>query len=179
MQQCLHELIFKPLSLQKTFVPDTLHDVHELTPGYSSFFNENELQDVTRLYHPGWVAHGVVVSTAPELAKIIDSLFAGKLLDSFVVEQMLCPAHILGKHPLFKLLGYGMGLCVDVNSPHGVVGGHVGEGPGYSVASFRFSSLAGSRVTLVALANRDRHDLGLQLVFNMVNTLQKFADFLL
>lgn len=178
MQQCLDELIFRPLSLQKTFVPSTLGDVHELTPGYSSFFKGDKRQDVTRFYHPGWVAHGVVVSTAPELAKIIDVLFAGKLLDSLVVEQMLCPTHVLGKHGLFGLLAHGMGLFVDVESPYGVVGGHVGEGPGYSVAAFHFSSLAGCRVTLVALANQDRQDVGLQLVFNMVHLLEKFADFL-
>lgn len=176
IQQCLHELIFKPLSLQNTFVADTLNSAYELTPGYSSFFSENELQDVTPFYHPGWVAHGVVVSTASELAKIIDTLFAGKLLNPLLVKQMSCPTYILGKHHLFELLGYGLGLFVDVKSPYGVVGGHVGEGPGYSVAAFHLPNLAGCRATLVAVANRDRHDLGLQLVFNLIDTIEKFAD---
>lgn len=179
MQQFLQKVIFKPLSLQKTFVPSTLDDVRELTPGYSTFFNANELQDVTRFYHPGWVAHGVVVSTAPELAKIMDALFVGTLLNPLLVDQMLCPVHIFGKHPLLSLLGYGMGLFLSVDSPYGTAGGHVGEGPGYSVAAFHFPSLAGSRMTLVALANRDRHDFGLQLVFKMVRTLKRFADALL
>lgn len=171
LPNCLEKLIFRPLSLQNTFVPRTLSDVRELTPGYSAFFSGDELQNVTDFYHPGWVAHGVVVSTAPELAQIIDALFAGKLLDSLLVEQMLCPAYILGKHRLFGRLGCGMGLFVDTASPYGVVAGHTGEGPGYSTAAFHFSSLAGCRVTLVALANRDQHELGLQLVFNMVQTL--------
>ncbi len=43
-------------------------------------------------------------------------------------------------------------------------------------AAFHFPSLAGSRMTLVALANRERHDFGLQLVFKMVRTLERFAD---
>lgn len=173
IQQFLQQVIFEPLGLQETFVPSTLNDIRELTPGYSNFFSENQLQNVTRFYHPGWVAHSVVVSTAPELAKMIDALFTGKLLNPLMVEQMLCPVHILGKHPLLSLLGYGMGLFLGVNSPYGTIGGHVGEGPGYSVAAFHFPSLAGNRVTLVALANRQQHDFGLQLVFKMVRTLRQ------
>ncbi len=180
MQQCLYELIFRPLSLQKTFVPHSLHDVGELTPGYSNLFSGDELQDVTCFYHPGWVAHGVVVSTAPELSKIMDALFAGILLNPLVVEQMLCPSYLIGKHPLFSHWnhwGYGMGLLLGLDSPYGIVGGHSGEGPGYSVAAFHFPRLVGNRVTLVALANRDQHDFGLQLVFTMVSTLEKCADY--
>ncbi|MBW4663627.1 MAG: beta-lactamase family protein [Chroococcus sp. CMT-3BRIN-NPC107] len=175
IQQLLQEVIFKPLSLQKTFVPSTLDDVNELTPGYSDFFNENQLQDVARFYHPGWVAHSVIVSTAPELAKMMDALFTGKLLNPLMVEQMLCPVHILGKHSLLSLLGYGMGLFLGLDSPYGTVGGHVGEGSGYSVAAFHFSSLVESRVTLVALANRERQDFGLQLMFKMVRILKQLG----
>lgn len=106
---------------------------------------------------------------------MIDALFTGKLLNPLVVEQMLCPVHILGKHPLLNLLGYGMGLFLGVYSLYGTVGGHVGEGPGYSVAAFHFPNLVGNRVTLVALANRERHDFRLQLVFKMVRTLEQIG----
>ncbi|MBD2778304.1 serine hydrolase [Iningainema tapete] len=170
LQQLLHKVIFNPLSLQKTFIPSTLHDIRELTPGYSTFFN-GDLQDVTRVYHPSWVAHGVVVSTAPELAKIIDALFTGKILNPLFVNQMLTPVHLLGKHSLFQLLGYGLGLFLDVESPYRMVGGHTGEGPGYSVAAFHFPKLADSRVTVVAFVNRDQHDSGLVLVDKMVDIL--------
>lgn len=171
LQAVLEEHIFRPLSLQNTFVPYTLSDVHGLTPGYSTYFSNDELEDVTAFYHPGWVAHGVVVSTASDLAQVMDALFAGKLLSPLLLKQMLDPVYILGAHPLFVRLGYALGLFVDVASPYERVGGHTGEGPGYSTAAFHFSSLAGYPVTLVAFANRDRHDLGLQLVFNMVHTL--------
>jgi len=102
---------------------------------------------------------------------VMDALFAGKLLSPLLLKQMLHPVYILGSHPLFVRLGYALGLFVDVASPYERVGGHTGEGPGYSTAAFHFSSLAGYPVTLVAFVNRDRHDLGLQLVFNMVHTL--------
>ena len=171
IQKLLNKVIFSPLSLKKTFVPTTLEDVDELTPGYTAFFSGDELQDMTHIYHPSWVAHGVVSSTAPELAKIIDALFRGKLLDLSLVEQMSYPIHNLGKYPLFENLGYGLGLFVDTESPYGKVTGHTGEGPGYSVAAFHFPRLADSSATIAALVNRDKHDYGLALVYKMAHII--------
>jgi D-alanyl-D-alanine carboxypeptidase len=171
LQKILNKVIFNPLFLKKTFVPTTLDDVDELTPGYTAFFSGDELQDVTRVYHPAWVAHGVVSSTAPELANIIDTLFKGKLLDLPLVEQMSHPIHSLGKYPLFENLGYGLGLFVDTESPHGKVKGHTEEGPGYSVAAFHFPKLAGSSTTIAALVNRDKPDYGLALVYKMAHII--------
>jgi D-alanyl-D-alanine carboxypeptidase len=68
-----------------------------------------------------------------------------------------------------------MGVFLGVDSPYGMASGHVGEGLGYSVAAFHFPSLVGNRVTAIALANRDQHDLGLQLVFRIVRTLEKWG----
>lgn len=171
IQKLLDQVIFRHLSLKKTLVPMTLDDVDQLTPGYSAFFSGDELQDITHIYHPSWVAHSVVISTAPELAKIIDALFRGKLLDLSLVEQMSHPIHNLGKYPLFGNLGYGLGLFVDTESPHGKVKGHTGEGPGYSVAAFHFPRLAGSSTTISALVNRDKHDYGLALVYKMAHII--------
>lgn len=174
IQKLLNKVIFSPLSLKKTFVPTTLDDVGELTPGYTAFFSGDELQDMTCVYHPSWVAHSVVISTAPELAKIIDALFRGKLLDLSLVEQMSHPIHHLGKYPLFKNLGYGLGLFVDRESPHATVKGHTGEGPGYSVAAFHFPRLAGSSTTIAALVNRDQHDYGLALVYKIADIIAEY-----
>lgn len=176
MQQLLHQVIFNPLSLQRTFVPNTLDDVIGLTPGYTAFFGGTELQNMTSLYHPGWVSHGVVISTAPELAKMIEALFLNKILSSALIEQMLDPAYVLGKYPLFEKLAYGSGLFTDLESPHGIVAGHTGEGPGYSVAAFHFPNLVGSRITIAAIANQDRHDYGLVLVYKLVEILKKFLE---
>jgi D-alanyl-D-alanine carboxypeptidase len=176
IQKYIENIIFNPLNLKKTFVANTLEDVRGLTPGYSNFFSDNELQDVIRFYHPGWVSHGVIASTAPELAKIIDSLFAGKILNPSLVEQMLCPIHIFAqKHPLFDDVGYGLGLCLSVDSPYGKMAGHNGAGPGYSVAAYHFPSLLENSMTFVALANRDRQDLdlGSLIIFRMIKTLEK------
>jgi D-alanyl-D-alanine carboxypeptidase len=174
MQQLLSQVIFNPLSLQKTFVPNTLDDVTVLTPGYTAFFGGTELQNMTSLYHPGWVSHGVVVSTAPELAKMIEALFLDKIINAALIEQMLYPAHVLKKYPLFEKLACGLGLFIDLESPYGTVAGHSGEGPGYSVAAFHFPHLVGSRITIAAITNQDRHDYALVLVYKLVETLKKF-----
>ncbi|HLO84836.1 MAG TPA: serine hydrolase domain-containing protein [Nostocaceae cyanobacterium] len=175
IQQLLEKVIFNPLGLQKTFLPQSLDDVYQLTPGYSNFFHQDELQDISQIYHPGWVAHSVVISTAPELAKIIDALFTGKIIPPDLVEQMLSPVHIFGEYPPLKLAGYGLGLALDVESPYGKMGGHNGGGPGYSTAAFHFSKLANSRVTVVALLNRDKHDHGLLLVDKIAQVFQEFV----
>lgn len=174
LQKLLNQIIFSPLSLQKTFVPSTLDDVNELTPGYTTFFSGNELQDMTRIYHPAWVAHGVVVSTSPEIAKIIDALITAKILNPSLVEQMSLPIYNLGKYPLFDNLGYGLGLFLDTESPYGKISGHTGEGPGYSVAAFHFPKLAGSRTTIAALVNRDKHDYGLTLLYKIAHTIAEY-----
>lgn len=173
IQTLLDQIILSPLSLKKTFVPTTLADSIHLTPGYSAFLNGNELQDISQIYHPGWVAHSVVISTAPELARIIDALFRSQILDASLVEQMSHPIQNLGKFPLFENLGYGLGLFVDTESPHGKVAGHTGEGPGYSAAAFHFSKLAGSSTTIVALTNRDNHNYGLTLVYKMARIISE------
>ncbi|WP_346291999.1 serine hydrolase domain-containing protein [Sphaerothrix gracilis] len=169
--QLLDQVIFRPLSLAKTFVPETLEQVGELTPGYTACWSQDELQNMTQVYHPSWVAHSVVISTAPELAKIIDALLSGQIISPSLVEQMSQPVHTLGKYPLFTSLGYGLGLFIDDASPYGIVRGHTGEGPGYSVAAFHLQKLANVRATLVVLANRDKPDFGLSLIYRIAQTI--------
>lgn len=171
IQKLLEQVIFRPLLLKKSSVSSTLENSVSLTPGYSTFFSGDELQNIAHIYHPGWVAHSVIMSTALELATIIDGLFRGQILDPSLVEQMSHPIHNLGKFPLFKNLEYGLGLFLDTESPHGKVAGHTGEGPGYSAAAFHFPALAGSSTTIVALTNRDKHDYGLILVYKMARII--------
>ena len=75
-------------------------------------------------------------------------------------------------------IGYGLGLCLSVDSPYGKVAGHNGAGPGYSVAAYHFPNLLENSMTFVALANRDRHDLdlGLTIIFRIIRTLERFTD---
>ena len=170
VQDYLNELCFTPLGLTQTFVAASLDDVTGLTPGYTSIFS-NELEDMSQRYHPGWVSHGVVVSTAAELATIMHALITGHILDLTLVEQMAQPMHSLGPHPPLQNVGCGLGLFVDTAAPYGRVSGHNGGGPGYSIAAFHFSALAGRPTTIAAATNREGDNVGLDVVYAVARLL--------
>lgn len=177
LQAALTHHIFAPLGLQQTFVAASLADARSLAPGYSQFFSpDGSLQDIAPLYHPGWVSHGLVISTAPETARMFDALFAGRLLSPQLLAEMLVPILVPDQHPLFRQPAYGLGLMIDTQSKYGVMAGHGGGGPGYSAGALHFTGVNGRRITSVALANRDQPDLGLNLAFTMATLL---ADFVL
>ena len=176
LHQVLARQIFATLGLQHTFVAESLADAQDLTPGYSTLFSvDDSLQEVTSQYHPGWVAHGVVVSTALELARILAATFGYQLLTPALLEAMLDPVLVPGRHPLFRQTAYGLGVMIDPESPYGAVVGHGGGGPGYSTAALTFPDVAGRQVISVALANRDQPDLGLTIAFDLVDTLARMG----
>ncbi len=129
------------------------------------------MTDISRRYHPGWVSHGVVISTASELARIIDAIFDGRLVPPALLPEMLRPTRVPVEHPLFVEPSYGLGAMLDPGSPFGAVAGHGGGGPGYSAGALHFPNVGGRRVTTVALANSDRGDLGLSIAFGLAETV--------
>lgn len=172
LRDALETLLFRPLGLRRTAVADTLADVRDLTPGYSADLDaDGALHDVARRYHPGWVAHGLVVSTAAETARLLDALLAGRLLAPPSLSQMLAAVPVPVDHPLIVDPGYGLGLMIDRASPSARAAGHGGEGPGFSTAAFGFPNASGHRLTSVALVNRDGHDLGLEIAFALARTV--------
>ncbi|GAC1355528.1 MAG: serine hydrolase domain-containing protein [Herpetosiphon sp.] len=172
LRTTLHEQIFAPLGLEHTFVAETLADARQLAPGYSSFFSpDDSLQDIRPLYHPGWVSHGVVVATAPELARVVDGIFAGRFLRADSLAAMREPVLVPMTHPLFRQPAYGLGLMLDLRSRHGVIAGHGGGGPGYSAAALHVPDVHGRRITSIVLANRDQSDLSLRTAFTMAMML--------
>ncbi len=131
LREALRQSLFAPLGLRRTFVAETLTDARALTPGYSGLFSQDgALADVAPVYHPGWVAHGVVISTATELARIVEALFTGRLVRPDLLAMMLDPVLVPGAHPLFRQPAYGLGLMRDPRSPYGPVAGHGGGGRG-------------------------------------------------
>lgn len=168
----LHERIFVPLGLQHTFVAESLADASALTPGYSTeLSSDGALIDIRPLYHPGWVSHGVVVSTALELARILDAVFAGRLLRASSRAAMFEAVPVPIEHPFFQQPAYGLGVMIDRQSRHGVIVGHGGGGPGYVAGALHLPNAHGRRITSVVLANRDHHDLALRTAFTLATTL--------
>ncbi|HET7037362.1 MAG TPA: serine hydrolase domain-containing protein [Thermomicrobiaceae bacterium] len=166
LRRLLQEHVFAPLGLTRTFVAESLADAAGLTPGFGGALDPaGPLMDIAPRYHPGWVAHGLVVSTAPELARLGEALFTGRLLGREALAAMLAPLPVPVRHPLFVQPAYGLGLMLDPGSPHGLVAGHGGGGPGYSAGLLHVPNIDGRRVTAAALVNRDVDDLGLRLAW--------------
>lgn len=168
LRAALRERIFVPLGLEDTDVAESLEDMQALTPGYSLFFSPDQLQDVRARYHPGWVSHGVVCSTALELAQMLDAILSGRLLNAESRAAMLDAVDVPVQHPFFRKPAYGLGLMVDQESAMGVLAGHGGGGPGYAAGALSIVDAHGRRITCAALANSDRDDLALNLAFDVV-----------
>jgi D-alanyl-D-alanine carboxypeptidase len=172
LREVLQARVFAPLGLHRTFVAETLVDNEVLTPGYSAFLTSGALrEDIAPRYHPGWVAHGVVISTAPEIALLIEALVTGKLLGKALLVEMLEPVLVPHEHSLFRQPAYGLGVMLDPASPHGLVVGHGGGGPGYSTGAIHLPDITGHRVTSIALVNSDHGDLGLPMAFALAETV--------
>jgi D-alanyl-D-alanine carboxypeptidase len=166
LREAVAAFITEPLGLTSTSVAESLDDTTTLTPGFSGWIDPNgPVSNIARRYHPGWVSHGVVISTAEDLAHIIDAIFAGRLVPPSLLPDMLAPIPVPFEHPLFREPSYGLGVMIDPASQFGVIAGHGGGGPGYSAGALHFSNVNGQRLTTIALVNSDRGDAGLPIAF--------------
>jgi D-alanyl-D-alanine carboxypeptidase len=168
LRQALYDQLFAPLRLADSFVAESLGDAVTLTPAHSRILDpDGELQDITGHYHPGWVAHGVVISSARDVARLMLALFAGELLLPELRTAMAEPVLLPFDHPLFRRPAYGLGVMIDAASPHGLIIGHAGGGPGYATAALCLPDTGGHSLVTVAMANRDAPDLGLALAYRL------------
>lgn len=149
------ERVARPLGLRRTFVAESVSDLATLAPGTSSALSaDGAPRDVRAYYHPGWVAHGVVASTASELVRFLDGLFRGELLSPTSLAQMTelvavgtDPSDASSERDASSRRGrpsYGLGLMGDPTSPWGLVLGHNGRGPCYSASVFHAVDLGGA-----------------------------------
>jgi D-alanyl-D-alanine carboxypeptidase len=172
LREALQEQLFTPLKLQHTFVAESLADAATLTPGYSGFFDpDGEPADMSGRYHPGWVAHGVVISTALETACLMHAILADDLLPRAQRAEMAEPVVLPFEHTLFQQPAYGLGVMIDAASPYGLLLGHAGGGPGYATAALCYPDVDGRSITAVALANDDASDLGLAIAHRLATAV--------
>lgn len=154
LDEALSAEVFDPLRLSMTGVVATPDDMGRLTPGFSRLIGRgDDLVNVAPAYHPGWVAHGLVASTAPELVRLFDALFSGRLFGGDLLAAMREPMSVGASHPLFARPAYGLGLMIDAAVP-GIFAGHGGGGPGYSIGVLHLATPS-ARITSAALVNRD------------------------
>ena len=156
--------VLRPLGLVRSSTLESASAFAALTPGYSVLFGSNaELRDVRGAYDPGWCATGVVASTADEVCRIFEALFAGDLLRAESLEQMLELVAVPGLDRPGRP-SYGLGIMGDPEAPLGRELGHGGGGPGYDLRVTHIPSLRGHAVTLAALCNRDTSEASWRIV---------------
>jgi D-alanyl-D-alanine carboxypeptidase len=156
------ERIARPLALARTFVPESMPDLASLAPGTScALSTDGSPRDVRAHYHPGWVSHGVVASTASDIVRFFDALFHGRVLSQRSLDAMMTLVPVPEERdasaspsssPLRTTApSYGLGLMGDPASPWGLLLGHNGGGPCYSASAFHAPDLGVSVCAMGAI----------------------------
>lgn len=163
--------VFTPAAAPALRVATELGDVGGLAPGWSlSLGVGQDPVDVAQRYHPAWVAHGAVVGRALDAARALDTVLAGAVLSPASRGAMRDAVPVCRTHWLFQPPGDGLGLMCREDGGADRRAGHGGEGPGYSTGAICLMPDTGPRITAVALANTERHDLGLQLAWSLIGS---------
>jgi D-alanyl-D-alanine carboxypeptidase len=135
--QLVEDRIARPLGLTRTRVVQSVQDLRDLAAGPSRLVGVGgERRDVRDVYHPGWVAHGVLASTPSEVAVFLTSVLGHWLLSPQSVERMTRGTEVPGAPAPWCRAVYGLGLMGDPDSPLGPLWGHNGSGPGYEASVF-------------------------------------------
>lgn len=164
--EVVEDEVFAPLGVRGLRFATTLDDVQDLAPGWGTSLGGGTARvDVSRRYHPGWVSHGALVGDAAGIARALDGLLAGRVVGPAALAAMRDAVPVGRTHWLFQPPGYGLGLMTAFGGSADARAGHGGEGPGASTAALSRQEAGGPRVTAVALANTERHDLGLRLAW--------------
>jgi D-alanyl-D-alanine carboxypeptidase len=171
-QAQLAERVCQPLGLTRTTVAEALADLQPLAPGLSRLISDSdERLDVRGRYHPGWVSHGVVASTASDITTFMHALFTGRLLtpDSLTAMGDALPVGQVGGR--WHTPAYGLGLMIDPGLPLGPVWGHNGGGPGYSASSFGLWRDGCLQGIVTSMVGGGRHDEAELLTFGVLSRL--------
>jgi D-alanyl-D-alanine carboxypeptidase len=144
--------ILVPLQLDATLLVSERGQLQTLVPGYSKTHGKNDIRDIREWYHPGWVSHGVLASTASDVNRFLDALFTGRLLDHYHLSEMLRTTPLPGLPPALQA-EYGLGIACETDTEFGRHYGHDGSGPGYRVVTSHAPQLHNTTITV--LCNTD------------------------
>jgi len=161
-RELVAERIALPLGLE-TFVPEHVRDLATLAMGTSCALGTDGLaRDVREHYHPGWVSHGVVASTASDIVRFFDALFNGRFLSRNSLDAMISlvpvpmtPDAAMSSPLRMSAPSYGLGIMGDPASPWGPLVGHNGGGPCYSASAFHAVDLDGASVCAMGAIEDD------------------------
>ena len=105
-------------------------------------------------YSPGWIATGSLISTASDVARFYDALFAGKIISASSLREMKKTVRVPYPLPPPNQAAYGLGLMNVRNAPLGEAYGHGGGGPGYTTYARHYPALNGSPFTISLVLNK-------------------------
>lgn len=149
----IRRFILEPMGLGMTRVATDIDSELALLPGLA---NESpfEGKDMRKLYHPDWVATGLIISTIKDVMTFYERLFAGDLLNQDSLREMTTSVR-LGNliAPPFVSPSYALGLNHDPDYSLGETYGHGGGGPGYGIYAGYMPNLKGNPVTFCAMCN--------------------------
>jgi D-alanyl-D-alanine carboxypeptidase len=167
--------VCQPLALRHTSVIRNREEYQKLAPAYSIYLSaDGSPVEVRTRYDPEWVATGVVASTASDLVRFYDRLFAGNLLPGHLLDEMRTVVRFASTTPSnqrFVAPSYGLGLIADLKSPYGVLYGHSGGGPGYTSAALHVVSPRRQPVTVAVLSNTENFFEVELMAFTIVHAL--------
>ncbi|MBY0551573.1 MAG: beta-lactamase family protein [Candidatus Obscuribacterales bacterium] len=170
----LRDRIFTPLSLKSTSVHTTLEEQATLVSGYSRFLTLGQSTDVREIYHPGWVSHGLIASTALDVATFYHALFDPDepIISYDSLAEMREFVKVTERHPIFRNPGYGLGLMVDERITGNILG-HTGSGPGYTAAAYVLMNPFGDPITAAALVSGEDPDHADGIVTDLLTIAQE------
>jgi CubicO group peptidase (beta-lactamase class C family) len=144
IERALKTLVLTPLGVERAFIAHTRDDLRQSQWGDEDGF------------HPGWVAHGLLMGPPADAALFMHGLFTGTLLPQSL-RAIMCERRAvdveLPDRP-WRTAGYGLGLMMDIASPLGLCIGHSGQGPDSVAAAYHFPDLD-PPLTVAAFAPTD------------------------
>lgn len=138
-------------------VAEALPDLSHAVPARSALIGDG-LHPVAGRYHPRWVGHRTMVTSARELHR-----FWSNPPTAFTDPANLVPLGT-GTGGLFAQASYGLGVLADPGAPIGLIIGHGGGGPGYSAGAFAAPGKAAVAIVLEATENFRAQELAVELL---------------
>jgi D-alanyl-D-alanine carboxypeptidase len=172
--ELLRDRIARPLGLSRTRAVASIADLRALAPAASRLVSPDGAErDVRSCYHPGWVSHGVVASTASEIAAFAHAFFGAELVSAASLRNATSLGPVREAPPRWREPGYGLGVMGDRASPFGPLFGHNGGGPGYQASVFCAPAVCRRRITVCGLVASEQDGAAEELVFDLFAQLAK------
>jgi CubicO group peptidase (beta-lactamase class C family) len=162
IERALKALVLAPLGIERTSIARRRADMK-----HSVFGNEDD-------FHPGWVAHGLLMGPPSDVAAFMHRLLTGALLPpplrAAMGERRVVEPVPAGRP--WQSAGYGLGLMINVVPQFGLCVGHTGQGPASVSAAYHFPDLV-PPVTVVAFAPTDEQGVAERAVIDEAVRLSK------